>query len=131
MKFPVRVVALTAALVMAPTAASAVTVSSTHGYGEQYRVESYNNGAEVAGDLRSNQGYPVYYEGKVNYSEYLCSDEEVGRYTSNTTSRFAVYRGGFVTGGGLSPTCGADSVSSRVSRDISFAPDPSGYWRNY
>ncbi len=92
-----------------------------------YRTGSYANGASSHGTLRSIQGYPVYYEGKVNYNAFGCSNVVVGRYTPNTTST-----GNVSTGGNILTTssayCSSTSVNSRVSRDIAFSPDPSGYW---
>ena len=122
-----RAAAATLALVVLPTAAWAVGVSSFHGNGIQQRTQTYSNGAAVSGTLRSVQGFPVYYEGKVNYSAFGCSNTAVGRYTGNITSTSVRDIGGTIA---ATPSiyCNSTSVNSRVSRDIALSPDPSGAW---
>lgn len=122
-----RAVGFTLALTALPTMAAAVGVNSYHGQGSQHRTATYNNGAQVAGSLESTQGYPVYYEGRIHFSTFACSDTVVGRYTNNTSSKSRVNRGGVISAFPVG-RCSADSVDSRISRDIAFSPDPSGAW---
>lgn len=127
MKIAIRAPALTAAFAVLPVSASAVYVGSYHGDGNQYRAVTYDHGARVDGRLGSIQGYPVYYEGKSHFTGVFCPNEiVVGRYTSNTSATYYVPRGGAITTSATN--CISDSVRSRVSRDITFAPDPSGRW---
>jgi hypothetical protein len=113
-------------LAIAPASAFAVSVSSDDGNGTQYRTESYSNGAKVSGNLRSTAGKPVYYSGKVVINN--CGDSVVGRYTTNTTSKSYVTRGGTIASSiGLWP-CSFDGVESRICRDINNLPDTCGSW---
>lgn len=124
MKRSFSIAAVTASLVVAPAFAMAVGVSSNDGSGVQNRVTSFQTGADVSGNLRSTAGGRVYYEGKVNYAS-PCGDDAIGRYTSNTTSTTAVSSGGRITGQpGFG--CGAPKVNSRISKDLTGLPDPSG-----
>jgi hypothetical protein len=108
-----------------PASAYAVSVSSSNGSGTQYRTTSYGNGAAVNGDLKSTQGYAVYYQGRVDLGG--CNDVTVGRYASNVTSLTPVQRSGTIatTKG---PFCSFQGVRSKVCRDISGAPDSCGGW---
>ncbi len=128
MKTALRIAAFVLATSAVPTAAWAASVSSAHGTGSQSRAESYANGARASGTLTSLQGYPVYYEGKINLTGFGClSSKSVGRYTADTTSRSAVTRGGTIVAT-LGTFCSPTSVNSRISRNISMLPDPSGNW---
>lgn len=121
----VRGMALAMVLTIAPATAYAVNVSSSDGNGTQVRDVTYSNGANVSGKLRSTSGDPVYYSGKVANN---CSDDEVGRYSPNTTSTSYVNRGGDIVGTiGLWP-CSFDGVESRVCRVINNWPDSCGDW---
>lgn len=115
---------LSLSLIALPTSAWAVGVSSAHGSGNQSRTVSYGNGAQVSGSLTSLQGYPVYYEGRVDTGGFGCSDATIGRYSSNVTSSGT--RGGTIST--FLGSCSFDGVRSRISRDIPNAPDPSGNW---
>ena len=119
---------LTLVMVGAPVAAEAVSVSSAHGAGTQYRQVSYNNGAKVTGKLRVKVAadVKVYYEGRVDWPSALCADTTIGRYTTNTASKTSVTRGGTISM--FAGTCKNAKVKSRVSRDIPNQPDPSGNW---
>lgn len=127
MRRMLRTLARAAAFSALPTAAYAVNVSSGNGYGTQWRIATYSNGVQSAGNLTSTQGYPVYYWGKVNWTQWWCSSSDIGRYTADTTSRTAVSRGGYITywAPGF---CTAKNVNARVARNIPFAPDPVGPW---
>lgn len=117
-------VAVAASLVAAPTFALAVNVSSNDGSGIQYRTASFQTGADVTGNLKSTNGAPVYYQGLVNYP-FPCDNDFIGRYTSDTTSRTAVTRGGRIAGApGFG--CNAPKVNSRVARNVNNLPDPVG-----
>lgn len=130
MRTLIKATALALALSTAPAAAYGVYVTSYHGNGSQYRNYSANNGAGVNGNLKSVQGYPVYYEGKINWARDIrCpSSTNDGRYTGNITSRSAYPADGYISTGFPSGNCISTSVNSRVSRDITAAPDPSGNW---
>lgn len=52
--------AFVVSLALIPSAAWAVNVSANDGNGEQHRVKSYSNGADVSGSLRSTSGKRVY-----------------------------------------------------------------------
>lgn len=119
---------LTLLMVGSPVAAEAVSVSSAHGVGTQYREKSYNNGAKVTGKLRVKVAgnIKVYYEGRVDWPSAACADKTIGRYSSNTASKTLTTRGGTISM--FAGTCKNAKVKSRISRDITNAPDPSGKW---
>ncbi len=119
---------VTAAVVVAmPAAAFGVSVSSGEGQGWQTVATKYSNGASTNGELRSINGNPVYYRGLVDWKQLTCSDSDVGRYTSNTTSMNNVGRNGLIaTASGA--FCSSQGVKSRVCRDVSLLPDPCGPW---
>lgn len=118
-----RGAALGAALAILPAAAFAVNVSANDGNGEQHRTYTYSNGAKVSGDLKSTSGKTVYYSGKVALGG--CSDPDKGRYSSNTSSRTAVTRGGTITETNIG-TCTFQGVKSRVCTVINNLPDACG-----
>lgn len=121
-----KVLVTTAALCVLPTAAYAVNVSSNAGSGDQHRTRSYTNGADVSGTLRSTTGRSVYYSGIIDLGN-ACSDDTVGRYSSNTTSTRGVTRGGSITI--LKPRwCSFQGVRSRVCEDRPASPDSCGAW---
>jgi len=120
-----KIAAVATLMTMLPAAAFAVKVSSNDGSGTQSKVESYANGADVTGTLRSTSAKGVYYSGKVALSS--CEDKSTGRYTSNTTSTSAVTRGGTITTGlPIGWPCGYQGVKSKVCRDITALPDACG-----
>lgn len=120
-----RAVGVGVALALLPGSAYAVNVSSSNGSGVQYRTVTYSNGAKVDGDLKSTQGYAVYYQGVVDLGG--CNDVTVGRYASNVTSLSPVQRSGTIATT-LGPFCSFQGVRSKVCRDISGAPDLCGGW---
>lgn len=123
-----RVVAFSVALLLTPASAYAVSVSSDDGSGTQSRTKSYANGATVSGQLKSTHGSPVYYSGKVNIAR--CSDSEGKRYTTSTTSKVGVTRGGTISAFiGVYP-CKFAGVNSRVCKYKKYVPDPCGAWSN-
>jgi hypothetical protein len=110
----------------APTAATAVNVSSNDGSGVQNVTTWYGNGAYLDGTLRSTHGNPVYYSGQVAINN--CDDSTYGRYTGNVTSTSGMGAGGQISALiGFWP-CSFEGVKARVCRDVSFAPDPCGSW---
>ncbi len=117
---------IAASLCAAPSAAIAVNVSSSDGFGFQYRTASYNNGAYAEGRLTSTAGKTVYYQGLVDYN-LPCSNSYVGKYTGTTTSKTGIAMGGAIKGA-YGYGCGAPRVNSRVARSISGLPDPHGSW---
>jgi hypothetical protein len=126
-----KILGLSVVWMLMPASAYAVSVSSDSGSGEQYRVKTYNNGAGVSGTLRSTRGDNVYYAGTVDLSN--CSDPGIGRYSSSTTSRSYVTRGGTIAYFPLTFPCGFQGVRSRVCREIVVLPDSCGslssrYW---
>lgn len=128
MKKAVVAFLLTLLMVGSPVAAEAVSVSSGHGVGNQYRQTTYNNGAKVTGKLRVKVAANVklYYEGRVDWPSAACADKAIGRYTTNTASKSPVTRGGTISM--FAGTCKKAKVKSRISRDIPNLPDPSGNW---
>lgn len=119
--------ALAGALTPALITACAVSVSSSHGSGTQFRTATYNNGAKVNGTLKSTSGITVYYHGRVTYPQIYCSATNIGRYSTDTTSLTPVTRGGTITSfPGIG--CNGADVQSRVSRNIPNFPDTSGKW---
>ena len=120
-----RSVALSALLILVPTSAYAVNVSSEDGSGEQHSTARHGNGATVDGKLRSTDGDAVYYQGRVVWGR--CSDSGGERYTGNTRSRSSIKAGGQILAlPGIG--CRFDGVQSKVCRDISHRPDPCGPW---
>lgn len=114
------------ALMLAPSVAFAVNVSSNDGSGTQSRTSSITSGvsrgAVVSGTLRSTSGSPVYYQGKVAFAG--CTDVGIGRYTTDTTSTSSVTRGGTIS---TSLVCGSfQGVKSKVCKNINNLPDSCG-----
>ncbi len=123
-----RVAILTMWCLALPAAAYAVNVSSSDGSGTQSRTTTYNNGAVVSGNLKSTAEYPVYYQGRVDWPQWYCSDSTVGRYSTDTTSTSAVTRGGIIA---ATPGAGCSSagVLSKVCRNKpNLTPDSCGSW---
>lgn len=115
-------------LLAAPTTAFAVNVSSNDGSGTQYISTWYPCGAKTYGYLKSTSGNPVYYGGLAMFDS-LISDENYGRYTSDTTSKTSVSRGGTI---GPTTSCAYRNnftgVKTRVCRNRNNLPDPCGDW---
>lgn len=114
------------AVVAAPTAAFGVSVSSSDGTGNQEPQQFFGNGADLLGSLRSFNGDPVYYSGRVDIS--LATDQTVGRYTTNTTSTVPTARGGTVSFFPIFPPNEFQGVRARICKDVSLLPDPCGSW---
>lgn len=119
------VAAISVGLLAGPGVALAVNVSSNDGNGVQNRVGTATNGADVAGNLRSVRGQPVYYQGRVNFG-FPCSMSGAERYTSDTASTSSVSRGGEIAAIRGIGCPNAPRVASRVARNVSLAPDPTG-----
>jgi hypothetical protein len=113
--------------VAAPATAFAVSVSSNDGSGSQNISTWYPCGASTYGTLKSTSGNPVYYGGLSAFNN--TPDEDWGRYTSDTSSRTAVSRGGRI---GPTTNC-ADAhlftgVKTHICRDRNNFPDGCGSW---
>lgn len=121
----IKMVAAAAVVAMIPSAAWAVNVSSNSGSGAQKVTTGYAHGFKATGTLKSTSGHKVYYAGLVVYNYY--TDEECGRYTSNTTSTSAVSIGGTCSDGRVLPPT-ADAAKFRVCRDRTGLPDTCGSW---
>lgn len=122
-----RALGITTILALAPVSAYGVNVSSGAGNGSQARTTTYGNGAKVSGELRSTQGYAVYYQGGIIRGR--CADPGGKRYASNTSSKSYVTKGGTISDT-LGVSCTFDGVRSKVCRDISALPDTCGGWSN-
>lgn len=93
------------------------------------RTASYSNGAKVSGKLKSTYGKKVYYQGRVDFNNWTCSDSGAIKYGSTTASKT-----GITTGGSISMittsrcASGGSKVQSRILEDRGLLPDPSGPW---
>lgn len=133
-----RALALSAAIVLIPTAAFAlgqkVYPTSPNGNGYQTATTRYGTGsgvvgAKVTGGYRASaSGNWVYLSGQVDYDGMLCSDNTIGGYTpvTNQTGTYVGNTSNVIASAGLGCTTGAPR--SRLCRDISGLPDPCGYW---
>ena len=121
----VTVAAACALAVTVPGAASAVIFNDSIGGGYQYRLQTYGNGASVNGALRSSNGSKVYYQGRVHsFSTIWCSGTKWSRYTTDTTSKTNVARGGAITA--LAWTCSGPVIQSRTARNVALMPELRG-----
>lgn len=122
----INLAGLTVLVLAAPTAASAVSVSSNDGSGHQSLTSKYNNGWAASGKLKSTTGNKVYYAGNVIYNSY--PDYDCGRYSTNTTSLSLVTRGGSCSQFPPPPGPSADAAKYKVCRDRTGLPDGCGSW---
>lgn len=111
-----------------PFTAFAVNVSSSEGYGNQGAALWYSCGALTRGQLRSTYGNPVYYAGMQMFNGGW-ADQNVGRYTSDVTATYDVYREGNIGGTSVCTLYPYfTGVKVRICRNRNNLPDICGSW---
>lgn len=83
----------------------------------------------MAGTLKSTHGAYVYYQGRVDFNNWYCSDSGPMKYGDRTKARTHVARGGnisMITTGWCAS--GGSKVQSRIVKDMGILPDPAGAW---
>lgn len=111
-------------IALMPAIAYATNVSSDDGSGTQSLTSKGAWSWAASGKLKSTSGSKVYYSGKIVYD--WNTDENCGRYTTDTTSTTLVTRGGTCSGPIRADT--ADGAEYRVCRNINNLPDDCGSW---